>query len=81
MANRFIVKKNSTAGVAPTAGTGATQLLSGELAINLIDEKLFFINAAGIISHFLSASKTTAISTTSTTAGNVGARSFLMMGG
>ena len=45
MANPIIPKKNSTAGVAPTSA----QLLTGELASNLADGKLFIKKADGTI--------------------------------
>lgn len=77
MANRFIIKRNASLGVVPTAGTGATQLLAGELALNTSDEKLYFVNASGVVVSFLSTNKTPA----SGAAVNIGARSFLMMGG
>jgi hypothetical protein len=45
MANTILLKRNSTANAAPTAG----QLAAGELAINTADGKLFAKNAAGSV--------------------------------
>jgi hypothetical protein len=45
MANTILLKKNSTAGTAPTAG----QLSAGELAINTADGRLFAKNEAGTV--------------------------------
>jgi hypothetical protein len=45
MANTILLKRNSTANAAPTAG----QLSAGELAINTADGKLFAKNAAGTV--------------------------------
>ena len=45
MANTILLKRNSTANAAPTAG----QLAAGELAINTADGKLFAKNAAGTV--------------------------------
>jgi len=45
MPNTILLKKNSTAGTAPTAG----QLAAGELAINTADGRLFAKNAAGTV--------------------------------
>lgn len=44
MANRIIIKQSSTAANVPTAG----ELLSGELAINVTDEKLYSKNATTV---------------------------------
>ena len=78
MANRFIVKRNNTAGAIPTPGSAANQLLNGELGLNTADEKLYFINSLGQVAFFLSSGKTP-VGGSSTV--NIGARSFLMMGG
>lgn len=41
MATTIITKNNATAGVAPSAG----QLVQGELAVNVVDKKLYTLNA------------------------------------
>jgi hypothetical protein len=60
MANRFKLKRSSTALVVPSPGTGANQIDVGELALNLADEKLYFVNSSGVVVHLLSTNKTPA---------------------
>jgi len=45
MANTIQIKRSSTAAAVPTAG----QLAVGELAVNLVDRKLFSKNVAGTV--------------------------------
>ena len=45
MANTILLKRSSTASSAPSAG----QLAAGELAINTLDEKIFFKNSSGTV--------------------------------
>jgi hypothetical protein len=45
MANTIQIKRSSTAAAIPTAG----QLAAGELAVNLVDRKLYSKNASGTV--------------------------------
>ena len=45
MANTIQIKRSSTAAAVPTAG----QLAAGELAVNLVDRKLYSKNASGTV--------------------------------
>ena len=49
MANRFILKRNSVTGTVPTSGALPTQLITGELAVNLADRRLFVNNGTAIV--------------------------------
>lgn len=77
MATRFKLKRSSTLGVVPVAGTGVNQLDVGEMAVNTADEKLFIVNSSGTVISFLSTNKQTAVAAGPSVAGRV----FLMMGG
>lgn len=70
MANTILLKRSSTASSTPTAG----QLSAGELAINTLDEKIFFKNSAGTVKSLSAMSDLTSnlvtISTTQTISGS-----------
>ena len=70
MANTILLKRSSTASSAPTAG----QLSAGELAINTLDEKIFFKNSSGTVKSLSAMSDLTSnlvtISTTQTISGS-----------
>ena len=66
MANQILLKKSSVAARVPVVG----DLAYGELAINYIDEKLYFKNSSNVIKVFTSDDK----------APSAFARNFMMMG-
>jgi hypothetical protein len=70
MANTILLKRSSTASSVPTA----SQLSAGELAINTLDEKIFFKNSSGTVKSLSAMSDLTSnlvtISTTQTISGS-----------
>lgn len=70
MANTILLKRSSTSSSVPTAG----QLSAGELAINTLDEKIFFKNSSGTVKSLSAMSDLTSnlvtISTTQTISGS-----------
>lgn len=73
MANTILLKRSSTASSAPTAG----QLAAGELAINTLDEKIFFKNSGGTVKALSAMSDLTSnLVTISTTQAITGSKTF-----